>query len=91
MLPKKMSAMFQIVVPINERIVNNTIFILLMPAGMVINTRKTGIKRQSQTAIAPYFLNHSLARAISFPLSLIHFPYLSTKRYKRASETILLM
>ena len=31
------------------------------PAGMVINTRNTGMKRQINTAHTPYFLNQSFA------------------------------
>ncbi len=55
-----------------------------------MSTRKTGMKRHMNTAMAPYFLNQSFARSTSLPFSLIHFPYLSTKRYKRVSETSLL-
>jgi hypothetical protein len=45
--PSKINAKFQIVVPRSESDVNFTIFIRLIPAGIVINTRNTGIKRQS--------------------------------------------
>lgn len=51
--PSKIKAKFQIVVPNKDNIVNVATFILLIPAGIVINTRKTGMKRHNRTAHAP--------------------------------------
>ena len=53
--PSKIKPKFQIVVPINEITVNVTTFMRFTPAGMVINTRNTGMKRQINTAHTPYF------------------------------------
>ena len=81
-----MSAKFQIVVPNNDSVTNLTTFMRLIPAGMVIKTRNTGIKRHNNTAQAPYFLNQSFARFKSLLFNLTHLPYLSTYRYRLFSE-----
>ena len=51
--PNKIRAKFQIVVPNNDNTANVTTFILLIPTGIVMSTRNTGIKRHSSTAHAP--------------------------------------
>lgn len=86
MRPSKIKPKFQIVVPINEITVNVTTFMRFTPAGMVINTRNTGMKRQINTAHTPYFLNQSFARFKSLLFNLIHLPCRSIKRYRRSSE-----
>lgn len=51
--PNRIRAKFQIVVPNNDKTTNVTTFILLIPTGIVMSTRNTGIKRHSSTAHAP--------------------------------------